>query len=281
MWSHDRRTPCYRQGWRHTIGRLLDIAEDRQKGRKGCGRDGVWHLADSTLHVFGQCVSKGRLLFSTAPPARAIWLCVGMGRAVRRAVAGELGAVRDKKNSCLACAVHACLPTRSHCRHANCHQPVRLSRIACANSHARLLGQPAVAAHPFQTRLARIACGGRGLAPTQRHSHRARAIKDSNRRGPSLSTATLGRGLSRPAILCCSTVFAPRAIPSGRFLALQFLLRLLLHPPTLQEQALLAITLPLPAGRRSIYQELTLDTATHYPKLPSSRALKLRAVVPT
>lgn len=167
----------------------------------------------------------------------------------------------------------ACLPTRStrsHCRHANCHQPIRLSRIACANSHARLLGQPAVAAHPFQTRLARIACGGRGLAPTQRHSHRARAITDSNRRGPSLATSDAWAWVvstSHPALLNCFCTKRARAIPYSQCPRSPVLASSSHSPRT--STACLPFSRCPPAVAASTKEELTLDTATHHhPKLP-------------
>jgi hypothetical protein len=157
---------------------------------------------------------------------------------------------------------------------------------ASAFSHARLLGQPVVAAQHFRLASSRVACGGRGLAPTQPSLQSAPTGLEP------ASTASAGAEpvdqrdawacLSRPAI-------AQRAIRSTLFHMLR-VIPLSSHsnfrrkPPTLQTCYSPSTLATLPAGRRSIFYCRALFYTRHRPslhyrtKLP---AIEASAVVPT
>lgn len=209
-----------------------------------------WSLACGRLHSprLRAVRLQGQLLFSTTPPAREIWLCVGMGRAVRRAVAGELAAVARQKESV-------------SCMHRSC-QPA--DQIAAATRQL----PPGHPPQPYSgCKFPRTYVGsasGRGTSssdsPRSRSVWRQRVSSNSTSLPPCSSQQRQQPPGAEPVDEDAWAWFVSTSHPTkaqlfsyqepyhtAHFLTLQFLL----HPPTLQEQALLAI-LPLPAGRRSI-----------------------------
>lgn len=182
---------------------IEQVADKTRRAERDVGGMEMRRLA--CLHAPGQKTSSPRPPLLHPPQLSAAFgFCVGMGRAARRAVclspglqaSSELSFVRDVVSDG---PPH--LPPAPRCppmlQHSTVGSSVCLARRHLdAFSHARLLGQPAVAARTIQASGSRVACGVRGLAalaPTQPSSTACSSQPATDGAELATSNAALGR----------------------------------------------------------------------------------------